>query len=428
MTNVLIPYGDEQIFLDLPDENLMGVFAPAPVKAVPNLTKEISRALRSPVEGKLLSEMVKPGERVVILVDDHTRSTPTAAILPMVIQQLSNGGLPDRDIQIMFARGTHRSLTQKEVTAKLGPGVKERFQVFQHDCHAEEDMVFVGMTGLGTPVWVNRLVAEADRRIGIGHIGPSPYAGYSGGGKLMVPGVSSIDTINFNHSFVPTVFRRTDRIGETIDLVTRQDLDEAAAMVGLDMVLDVVLGRNEAVVKAFAGPPDAVFGTGLPFARRVHEVQIPAKADIVITSGNPYSIDLYQAMRAVEYADTVVCEGGAIVLVADCPEGIGDPEFYRLMAGGLSAADFLRAITRREMKVTFAALGYCLARIKSEKRIYLLSDHITKKEKAAMGLLQSQDLQRTLLRLLTEYEPGARVAVFSSGAVTIPRITKEVSG
>jgi nickel-dependent lactate racemase len=260
-------------------------------------------------------------------------------------------------------------------------------------------------------------VVEADRRIGIGYIGPSPYAGYSGGWKLIVPGVAALDTINANHSMVPLGFRRHG----AVDLPTRLDIEEAAAMVGMDLVLDVVLCQDERVAQAFAGTPDAVFRTALTLARRVYEVACPAGVDIAITSGYPYDIDLYQALRAVEYADAMVRPGGSIVLAASCPDGIGGDDFYQLMTESRSTPDdFLRAVVRRNGMVTFSVLGYCLARIKQEKRLYLKTDGIPEAEAEAMGFQPLKALQPGLEALLEEYGPVARVAVFPMGSSTIP--------
>ena len=421
MHTIRLPYGDDTLTCQVPEQHLMGVFSPKTMPGVEDLEEEVRRALHDPLGTPPLAQLVRPGERIVILVDDHTRATPTARILPVVLDTLHQAGVPQDDVRIVVARGTHRACTEVELQAKVGSEVLRRYQVMQHDCRDDAQMAFVGLTSLGTPVWINRVVVEADRRIGIGHIGPSPYAGYSGAGKLIFPGVASIDSVNFNHSFVPKVFRQIERIQDTVDLVTRRDIDEAASMVGLDLVLDVVMNQADEVVRAFAGAPQAVFQAGLKLARQISEVTVPGLADIALTSGNPYSIDLYQAARAVEYADLATREGGSILLVAPCPDGVGDREFYHLLADHQRPDEFLRAMSRRTMKVTFAVLGYCLARIRAEKRIYVFSANVPAAELQAMGLFPCEDLQQTVDELLAEYGPQARVAVFPNGAVTIPR-------
>lgn len=416
MTRVRLPYGSSVLQLQVPDENLAGVYRPLTLPAVEDLDAEVSYALAHPVGTLPLSRTVRPGETAVILVDDHTRSTPAHQILPPLLEELHRSGIPPSNITILITHGTHRASTEEEVRRKVGDGVYGRYRILQHDCTDEANHRYVGLTSRGTPVWVNRAVLEAGRRIGIGHIGPSPYAGYSGGGKLVLPGAASLDTINANHSLVPLGFRCPGRV----DLPCRLDIDEAAAMVGLDFVVDVVLSWDEQVVGVFAGAPDLVFQTGVALARRVYEVPC-SPVDIAVTSAYPYDIDLYQAVRAVEYADAVVRPGGSILLVAACPEGIGGDDFYRLMADSEKRPeDFLKDVVRRNGPVTFSVLGYVLARIRAEKHLHILTDGIPAPVLEAMGLSPASSLQEGIDALLRKYGPGARVAVFPAGAATIP--------
>jgi nickel-dependent lactate racemase len=264
---------------------------------------------------------------------------------------------------------------------------------------------------------VNRQVVETDRLIGIGHVGPSPYAGYSGGRKLIVPGAASLDTINASHSHVVMGFRQFGRV----DVPCRQDLQEAGAMVKMDLVIDAVLSPDERLVGVFAGSPERVFHEGAKLARQVYEVDFPEPVDIAVTSGTPYDIDLYQAVRAVEYADAAVRPGGSILLAAACPDGVGGTEFYRLMADqNKKPDDFLRDVVRRNGKVTFSVLGYALSRIKTEKKLSILTQGIPPAELEAMGFSHPASLQEGVDELLKAYGPQARLAVFPQGSTTIP--------
>ena len=414
---VQLPYGSGTLQAHIPEANLAGIYAPQSVAACTDLTAEIVRALTNPLDTPPLSDIVQRDEKVVILVDDHTRSTPVAQLLPPLLDQLHLGRVQDEAVTILITHGTHRLSRDEEVRRKVGEDAYRHLHIVQHQCTDEQNQVYLGLTSRGTPVWVNRLVVEADRRIGIGHIGPSPYAGYSGGSKLIIPGVASLDTINANHSLVPLGFRRPGHV----DVPCRLDIEEAAALVRLDVVVDVVLCQDERTAGAFAGTPARVFQEGLALARQVHEVTSPGELDVVITSGWPYDLDLYQAVRAVEYADAVVREGGSILLVAACPDGVGDEEFYHLLADPRKRPDdFLRDIVRRNGKVTFSVLGYCLARIKAEKRLYIVTEGIPDADLKAMGFRHPTSLQAGVDTLLREYGPQARAAVFPMGSSTIP--------
>ncbi len=422
---IQLPYGAETLKFRVPEANLAGVYAPQSVAACADPAAEIVRALTHPLDTPPLSEIVRPNEKVVILVDDHTRATPAAQILPPLLDELRAGGVQDEDVTILITHGTHRKSRAEEVRRKVGEDVyanRGRFRIVQHQCTDEQNQVYLGLTSRGTPVWVNRLVVEADHCIGIGHVGPSPYAGYSGDGKLIIPGVASLDTINANHSFIALGFRRPGRV----DVPCRLDIEEAAALVRLDLVVDVVLSQDERIARAFAGTSSRVFQEGLALARRVYEVTCPGEMDVAITSGYPYDINLYQAVRAVEYADAVVREGGSILLVAACPDGVGGEEFYRLMADRTKRPDdFLRDVVRRNGKVTFSVLGYCLARIKAEKRLHIVTEGILDAELEAMGFHHPASIQAGVDALLKECGPQARVAVFPMGSSTIPSIAAE---
>jgi nickel-dependent lactate racemase len=418
---IQLPYGTSSVSLRLPERQLAGVFLPQSVPVCPDPAAEIRRALARPLDLPPLEEIVKPGETVVILLDDHTRATPAALILPPLLETLETAGVRLADITLLITHGTHRLSSETEVRRKVGETIYGRLRIEQHRCEDVASQVYLGLTGRGTPVWVNRLAVETDRLIGIGHVGPSPYAGYSGGRKLIVPGVAALDTINASHSHVPLGFRQYGRA----DVPCRLDLQEAGALVKMDLVIDVVLSQDERIVRAFAGTPECVFAEGLTLAKQVSEVPFPGQvdgpADIAITSGAPYDIDLYQAVRAVEYADPVVREGGAIFLIAACPDGAGGEDFYTLMADrNKKPDDYLRAVVRRDGRVTFSVLGYALSRIKAEKKLHIFCAGLSAQELDAMGFHNHVSPQAGVDALLSEYGPQARVAVFPQGSTTIP--------
>ncbi len=413
---IRLPYGKSEVTGQVPEANLTGIYVPRSGEPCSDPAAEIRRALREPLDAPPLTDIVRPGERVVILVDDHTRTTPAAEILPLVLGSLREGGIRDEDVTILVTHGTHRLSSEAEVRRKVGDSIYDQFRIAQHRCTDEENQIYLGLTGRATPVWVNRLVVEADRCIGIGHVGPSPYAGYSGGSKLILPGVAALDTINANHSLVALGFRQPGRI----DVPCRLDIQEAGRLHPMDLVLDVVLCQDEQIARAFAGTPDRVFQEGVSFARRMYEVTCPQDLDIAVVAGYPYDFDLYQAVRAVEYADAIVREGGSIMLVAACPEGVGGDDFYDLMAGDRGPDDYLRDVVRRNGKVTFSVLGYCLARIKREKTLYTLTDGIPVPDLDTMGWRHVSSLQRGVDLLLDAYGDAARMGVFPVGSSTIP--------
>jgi nickel-dependent lactate racemase len=412
-------YGDQTLEFSLPRRDSVYFLAPGSVSACVDPQQEIKKALDQPIDTLPVRGLVHSGEKVLILVDDHTRTTPVAMILPHLLQRLRSSGIEDENVTIMIANGAHRLSSDAEVRHKVGERIHRQYRIVQHRCCDEHSHVYLGLTSRGTPVWVDRRAVETDHCFGIGHIDPSTFAGYSGGHKLIIPGIASLDTIDANHSLVPLGFRRHGRV----DVPCRLDLEEAAAMLKVDLLVNVVLCQDGRIARAFAGSPSSVFREGVRVARQIYEVACPGPMDVAIASGHPYDIDLYQAARAVQFADGIVREGGSIVLVARCSDGFGDPDFYRLLTEPRKPPeDFLCGMVRRNGKVTYNVLGYFLARIRAEKTLYAVTEDISREALLAAGFTSSSSLQARVRALLEEYGPRARIAVLPSGSATVPRL------
>jgi len=415
---ISLPYGKEHVSFCLPASSLAGIYAPRQVPGCADPATEIQDALDQPLDTPRVEDIVHPSDRVVVVIDDYTRPTPVSLILPALVDRLQRAGAADSQITLLVATGTHRPCTPDELRRKLGEELYLRFHLEQHDCEDVSSQVFLGVTSRGTPVWVNRLVVEADRVFGIGHIDPSDYAGYAGGHKLIVPGVAARETVDTNHSLATLSFRRQ---GE-IEVACRRDLEEAAGFVRTDLFINTVLNQEGQMIRVFAGTPGSVYLTGVGISRQVYEVSCPDDLDIAIASAFPYDMDYYQAIRAIECGDRAVRPGGSILLVAPCPDGIGSDVLYRLLSEPEAAPDhFLRNIARRDGKVTYNVLGYYLSRIRSEKHLFAFIGGIPGRDLEAMGISPVDDLQKGVNKLLEQYGPAARAAVFPMGSATVPR-------
>ncbi|MDR3573183.1 MAG: nickel-dependent lactate racemase [Anaerolineaceae bacterium] len=422
MINIPLPFGKQQLNFEVNEENLVGVLGPHAVPACHDLTTEIRQAMDNPLGTLPIEQIVKRGEKVLILVDDYTRDTPVKLILPLVLERLAACAVRDQDITLLVSTGTHRPCSEVELRDKLGDAIYGRFQVEQHDCSDPHSQVFLGLTSRATPVWVHHLVVESNRLFGIGHIDPSDYAGYAGGYKLIVPGVAALETVDANHSLAALSFRRYG----SIDLPCRQDIDEAGSMVRVDQFINVVLCQDGQIARVFAGAPAQIHPAGVAMAKQVYEVDCPGAVDIAVVSAYPYDVDFYQAMRAIEYADVIVRPGGSILVAAPCPDGMGNQDFYRLLSEpGQKPDDFLRNIARRNGKVTYNVLGYFLAQIRAEKRLYGYLPGVPALELESIGIHKIDALQAGVNFLLQEYGLQARLAVLPVGSATIPHLVNQ---
>lgn len=419
MSSISIPYGKQHISFHVPDENLVGVLWPSEIEPCSNPYQEIEQALDHPLGTARIEQIVSAGEKVLILVDDYTRSTPVALILPHLLDRLKSRHVRDEDITLLVSTGTHRPSSENELRMKLGEELFGRYRTEQHDCNDRSSQVFLGLTSRGTPVWVNKLLKESDRIFGIGHIDPSDYAGYAGGWKLIVPGVAALETIDSNHSLATLSFRHYG----SVDLPCRQDINEAGGMIRVDQFINVVLCQDGQIGRVFSGTPAEIHSAGVTLAKQVYEVECPGLVDVAIVSAYPYDIDFYQAIRAIEYADIMVRPGGSILVVAPCPDGIGSDTFYRLLAiPNQHPDDFLRNISRRNGKVTYNVLGYFLTIIRAEKHLYGFMPGITGPELEAIGIHPVNSLQSSVDAILQVHGPNARLAVLPVGSATIPHL------
>lgn len=346
MVDVWLPYGKTEVCARIPAKNFLGKIEPKEKPGVDDAIAEIKRALQEPIGTKRISEIAKPGDKVAIVVDDFTRPAPSHLMVPPILEELNNAGVKNEDITIIFACGTHRPVTDEEARRLLGEEIAGKIKYVSHNCSAK-DHVYVGTTKThGTKVYLNRIFVEADVKILTGDVGLHYYAGYGGGRKSILPGISSCETIQHNHAML---LHKNAHTGILEGNPIHEDMMEAAELAKIDFILNVVLNSKGEIVRAFAGDWRKVFYEGVKLVDEMYKVPVERKADIVVVScgGHPFDIDLYQAYKAVDGALEVVKRGGVIVWVAECSEGYGNQVFYEWMKKYRTLKEVERAIKRK---------------------------------------------------------------------------------
>ncbi len=286
----------------------------------------IDAALANPVGTKPLREIVKPGERVAIVVNDITRLTRTDLFLPPVVRVLNEAGIPDSDIFIVFALGIHRPQTEAERIEIIGEELHRRIRNFDHDCYDEANLVTLGTTSFGNTVQINREVWDADRIILTGEIIYHLIAGYSGGRKSLVPGVAGAKTTTFNHGMI---FDPNCRSGVLDGNPAHEDLLEACRMAAPDFIVNVVLSPEGGLLHVAAGHYDLAHREGCRAVDAALASEIDEPYDLILASagGYPLDIDLRQAHKGLENACAALKQGGSILFYAECPNGAGHQRF-----------------------------------------------------------------------------------------------------
>ncbi|MFN0222181.1 nickel-dependent lactate racemase [Paenibacillus sp. KR2-11] len=282
--------------------------------------QRMRHALQHPAHARPLREQVQSHHHVVILISDGTRACPSPLLLPLLLEELNAGGVPDEQIDIVVALGAHRRHTPKELLQLVGETVASRVKVHNHSSDSE-DCRFMGTTSRGTPVEINRLVADATFRIATGSIQPHALAGMSGGVKALVPGAASRRTIEYNHGLS---LKYQTQAGET-DNPIYADMVEAQAFVPLHFLLNVVLNHNNEVLDAFAGDLSETHRLGSERAAEHFLLPVRDLYDLLIVSpgGDPKDLQLYQALKSLRNAAAFTRPGGQVLLLAECREMLG---------------------------------------------------------------------------------------------------------
>jgi len=363
-----IGFGASTQDIDVPDTNLIGIMKPEKVETLVTGVKAVINSLTQPIESPRLSEIIKPGEKIVIITSDITRPLPSNKIIPAVLDELCIANVHPEDVTIVFALGGHRKHTKEEMVKLVGKDIYNRILCVDSD---PDDFVYMGTTGTGTPVNITRIVAEAEMRIGIGNIEYHYFAGYSGGAKAIMPGVSTRSAIQSNHSKMVQPESTAGRIeGNPV----RQDIEEAIKYCPLDFIVNVVLDEHKEIIYAVAGHPIYAHRDGCRFIDKIYRKNLSRYADIVIASqgGEPKDLNLYQTQKALDNAKHAVRPGGIIILVGSCREGMGDEVFENWMVNSDSVESLIQRI-----QADFQLGGHkaaAIALVLQRADIYLVSE------------------------------------------------------
>lgn len=367
VTEFELRYGKSTLRIRLPERNLCGVLVPREPELPQSEEDEIEHALDHPAGCQPLTALVRPGMKITIMVSDITRPCPTHKLLPPVVRRLSQSGVRDEDITVVFGLGIHRGQTEEEKRALVGDDMYRRLRCV--DSTEAGGFVFVGTTSRGTPVEVCIPVVECDFLIGIGNVEYHYFAGYSGGAKAILPAACSRRTVEANHAMqlMPGAVS-----GRFEDNPVRQDMEEAADLVGLDFILNVVLDENKRIVKAVSGNPRQAHAVARTVVDSIYGVKICKRADIVLASagGFPKDVNLYQAQKALDNAALAVKDGGTIILLAECREGLGESVFGQYMAE-MEVDEILHSIKQRFVLGGHKAAA--IARVLKRADVFLVS-------------------------------------------------------
>jgi nickel-dependent lactate racemase len=356
---------------------------------------------------------------VGIAINDKTRPVPHQHLLPPLLERLETLGIPAQAITLYIAVGTHPPMTPDEFSSILPSFIIERYAIFSHDASDADNLVYLGDTSRGTPVWANKAYAQSDLKIVVGNIEPHQFVGFSGGVKSTAIGLAGTETITRNHALMT---HPDSQLGTYEANPARQDVEEIGQKLGIQFACNAILNQSKQIVHVLCGNPRAVMQAGIPLSRQVCQVTVKSKYSLMISSpgGHPKDINLYQAQKGLAHAALVTKPGGTIILAAACPEGTGSPHYEEWMPGKTSYEDVFQVFSAEGFRIG-PHKAYQIARDASKVSFMFYSEMDLDFSKSLL-LNPITDLQAALDTALTKLESNEHVGFLLHASSTIPYV------
>jgi len=405
-----LPFGKTSLPLVIPDTHQVDFIVPDEKHIITDADALIYKALQNPIAHSPITDIVQPGDTISIIVSDSTRTTPTAIILPPLLEMLSSTGVKNENIKIIFALGIHRRQSTNEKISIVGKDIYQNYQCLDHD---KDRCCYLGTTSRGTPVEIFKMVKESDIIICTGSIENHYFAGYTGGYKAVLPGVSSYRSIIANHSLMIN----EGTFPGNPECPVRADLEEAGSILGVDFILNVILNRKKQIIGAVAGHPIHAHRKGAQVVDAMYKQKVEP-ADIVIVSpgGWPKDIDLFQSHKALEHVKSAVKPNGSVILGAQCCEGLGNAVFEQWLDTRPSPKEVIN-----RLKQDFILGGHkaaLLGKLALEFSLFLVSGLPPETAQAAF-FYPAKNMQEAFDMAVVKHGPDARILIVPYGGSTL---------
>ena len=414
-------YGKTGLDIKLPDDTT--VIEPQFIPGLPDESGAIIAAIRNPINSKPLREIVKSGQKVGISVCDITRPSPTKTVLPIVLKELSQ--IQDLDINIFIATGTHRENTIEELSDMFGSEeILEKYRIINHRSDHKESLDFLGNTTNGIPIFLNQEWMSCNTKITLGFVEPHFFAGFSGGPKMIAPGLAGIDTIMELHGS-EMIKDTNSRWGKTIGNPIHDSIREIATKFPADFTLDVTINKKRSITSIFAGEMFSVHQEACEFVKNTAMQKVEKLFDIVITTNNGYPLDmnLYQCVKGVSAAFEITKDSGSIVCAAECSDGIPNHGlFQEILTSRNSPEELLKMIEHPSYKQQDQWQVQIQAQIQKTTDIYLKSDYLSNEDIYKAHLIPIENIESTIKNLKSKYGGNPSICVLPEGPQTIPYI------
>jgi nickel-dependent lactate racemase len=416
-----LDYGRTGLDVEIDAANVIG---PLEIQAVPPLAdpeEEVADKLQNPTYSPPLIQLARGRKTACILVCDITRPVPNPIILRPILWTLEQAGIAREDILILVATGLHRPSTEAERLEMLSPEIANSYRVEDHHGTVLEEHTYLGTTEHGVPAWIDTRYVTADLKIATGLIEPHLMAGYSGGRKLICPGIAALETVKIWHGPRFLEHPKAD-CGYLEGNPVHEENTRIARMAGCDFIVNVTLDEKRRVTSVVAGDMEAAFLEGVRFVRDVVKAPVRRPCDVVVTSAAGYPLDttFYQAVKGMTGCLPIVKQGGTIILAASLSEGIGSPEFQSLFRENDTLDGFMTRILGKDYFVMDQWQLEELAKVRRKAKVKVVSDGLPASVLSGLFVEAAPSVEAAVAEALAEYGPDASVAVIPKGPYVLP--------
>ncbi len=422
---VHLEYGRTGLEAELPDGNVVKCLGYRPAEPLANPAESLRGVLAQPSASPPLAELARRRRNACVVISDVTRPVPNQVILPPILATLEANGIPRDRILILVATGLHRPNLGEELVEMVGREIVDAYAVENHHGRELSEHTFLGESPRGVPVWIDRRYVEAELKITTGLIEPHFMAGFSGGRKLICPGLAALETVKVWHGPALLEDPRA-RAGCLEGNPVHEENTWIARRAGCDFIVNVVLDAQRRILAAVAGDMEQAFLEGVAFVRRLTTDTIPEPVDVVVTSSAGYPLDTtyYQSVKGMVAALSVVKPGGTVILAASMSEGIGSGEFQRVFRENASLDDFMQQILTSDYFVMDQWQVEELAKIRRRARVVVVSDGLPAQTLEGLFVESAPSVESAVADCLARYGRDATIAVIPKG----PYVLAELAG
>ncbi len=420
---VHLAYGRTGLEVDLPDRNVVKCLRYRPAAPLADFQEAVRDVLARPTGAAPLAELARGRSSACVVISDITRPVPNAVLLPPILATLEQSGIPRDRILILVATGLHRPNTRDELVEMVGPPIVEAYRIENHHGRELSEHAYVGESPRGVPVWIDNRYLGAELKITTGLIEPHFMAGFSGGRKLVCPGLAGFPTIKAWHS--PTFLEHPGaRSGVLRDNPVHEENTWIARRAGCDFIVNAVIDESRRILSVVAGDMEKALHQGVSFVRPLVTDTVPVQVDIVVTTSAGYPLDAtyYQSVKGMVAAMEIVRPGGTIIMAASLSEGIGSPEFRRIFEENASLDAFMERILTTDYFVMDQWQVEELAKVRRKARVKVVADGLTGEALSRLFVESAPSVEAAVAEGLAEYGPDATIAVIPEGPYVIAEL------